>query len=220
MVIKKSYPLLFMLLAAVLLVGCSDQAGLKQQLEERDRRIATLEEQVATLERLSNMQGPLLRALDAIQLIKSKDLAGLAEIVHPEKGVRFTPYPYVDLEGDKVFTAQAVAALPGDATVYLWGNYDGSGEPIKLSFADYYQRFIYDHEFAEPQIIGNNVVIGTGNTQDNVQQAYPAGKFVEFHFEGFDPQYEGIDWSSLKLVFEQQNGTWFLVGIVHGEWTI
>lgn len=220
MLVKKSHLLLSLLLVAVLLAGCADQTGLQKQLVEKDSRIAVLEDQVAIWERLSESQGPLLTALDAIQLIKSKDLTGLSALVHPEKGLRLTPYPYVDLKVDQVFTAQAVAGLAGDATVYQWGNYDGSGEPIKLSFNDYYQRFIYDHEFAGAQIIGNNHAIGMGNTLDNAQKAYPAGKFVEFYFAGFDPQYEGMDWSSLKLVFEQQNGTWYLVGIVHGQWTI
>lgn len=33
-------------------------------------------------------------------------------------------------------------------------------------------------------------------------QVYPNGYFIEFHFSGFNPQFEGIDWESLKLVFE------------------
>lgn len=220
MLIKKGHLLLPLLLVAVLLGGCSGQTGLQKQLEEKDSRIAVLQGQVATWERLSASQQPLMTALNAIQLIKSKDLAGLSALVHPEKGLRLTPYPHVDVKADKVFTAQAVAGLATDTTVYQWGSYDGSGEPIKLNFNDYYQRFIYDHDFALAPIIGNNHAVSTGNTIDNVQQAYPSGKFVEFYFPGFDPKYEGIDWSSLKLVFEQQNGTWYLVGIVHGQWTI
>jgi len=50
--------------------------------------------------------------------------------------------------------------------------------------------------------------------------AYPTASFVEFHFTGFDPQYGGIDWSSLRLVFENVGGNWLLIGIVHDGWTI
>lgn len=220
MLVKKHHLLLVLSLAAALLVGCSGQPGLQQQLEEKNNQIAALEEQVAVLKRLSDSQEMLLRSMDAIQLIKSKDFAGLSALVHPEQGLRFTPYPHVDLQADKLFTAQQVAGLADDATVYQWGSYDGTGDPIELSFNDYYQQFIYDHDFAEAPLIGNNRAIGRGNTLDNAQQVYQEGKFVEFHFDGVDPQYEGIDWSSLKLVFEQQNGTWYLVGVVHGQWTI
>jgi hypothetical protein len=29
-----------------------------------------------------------------------------------------------------------------------------------------------------------------------------------------------MDWSSLWLVFQRDGATWYLVGIVHGSWTI
>ena len=55
---------------------------------------------------------------------------------------------------------------------------------------------------------------------NNIKEAYPNGQFVEFHITGLEPKYEGIDWRSLKLVFEDVNGTLYLVGIIHSEWTI
>ena len=30
----------------------------------------------------------------------------------------------------------------------------------------------------------------------------------------------GMDWRSLWLVFEKLGAEWFLVGVVHGSWTI
>jgi len=43
---------------------------------------------------------------------------------------------------------------------------------------------------------------------------------VEYHFPGIDPQYGGLDWRSLRLVFQQSGGEWYLVGIIHDQWTI
>ena len=102
----------------------------------------------------------------------------------------------------------------------MWGHYDGSGEPIELNFNDYYERFIYDADFANPQVIGNDVAVSYGNAIDNTKEIYPNSHFIELHFKGLDPKYEGMDWRSLKLVFEQEDGKWYLVAIVHGEWTI
>jgi UDP-N-acetyl-2-amino-2-deoxyglucuronate dehydrogenase len=31
---------------------------------------------------------------------------------------------------------------------------------------------------------------------------------------------EGMDWRSLRLVFEKKNDIWYLVGIIHDQWTI
>ncbi|NLY53785.1 MAG: hypothetical protein GX060_04075 [Firmicutes bacterium] len=203
-----------LVIVAVSLLGCTSQGA------EQEARIAGLEQELAAWEKLSQSQQPLLSALQVVQLLKEKDFAGLANWVHPEKGVRFSPYPHVYVEVEQVFTVQQIAKLWQDETVYHWGTYDGIGDPIKLTFADYYQRFIYDYDFAEPQMIGNNHLIGRGNAIDNVHEVYPQGKFIEFYFEGQHPEYGGADWRSLKLVFEQHNGSWYLVGVIHGEWTI
>jgi hypothetical protein len=162
------------------------------------------------------------RAAQAIMALKDRDMGELADLVHPDKGVRFSPYTYVRAGpgGDLVFSAAQIPGLLADPTVYHWGTFDGSGEPIDLTFAAYYERFVYDADFARPDIVGLDETVGQGNTINNIAGVYPEGITVEYHFEGFDPQYEGLDWRSLRLVFEEYEGTWYLVGIVHDEWTI
>ncbi len=196
------------LLTFGLLVGCVDRGAIEE-----------LENEVASWRELAKSQGPLFSALQAIELIQNKDWEGLAAMVHPEAGVRFTAYPYIELEKDLVFTAEQVAGFGTDSTKHNWGHYDGSGDPIQLTFGEYYERFIYDADFANAPLIGRDRIIGTGNAIDNVQEAYPNGRFVEFYFPGTE-MHDGIDWRSLKLVFEQQGDTWYLVGVIHGEWTI
>lgn len=196
------------LLALGLLVGCVGPTGNQE-----------LEDEVDGWRKLAQSQEPLLSALRAIELIKAKDWAGLAAMVHPEAGVRFTAYPYIELEKDKVFTAEQVAGFASDTTEYEWGFFDGIGDPIRLTFAQYFERFIYDKDFAQAPVIGRDRIVGTGNAIDNVKEAYPNGRFIEFYVPGTE-QHDGIDWRSLKLVFEQQGDAWYLVGIIHGEWTI
>lgn len=165
-------------------------------------------------------------AAQAIMAIRDHDLAELAELVHPVKGVTFSPYTYVrPLQGapgeaDMVFSRSQLQGLWSDPTVYHWGTFDGSGEPIDLDFRDYYARFVYDVDFAQPDVIGFDATIGQGNTINNIATVYPIAKTVEYHFEGFDPQYAGMDWRSLRLVLEEYEGAWYVVGIVHDEWTI
>ena len=62
--------------------------------------------------------------------------------------------------------------------------------------------------------------MGSGNIEDNVTAAYSNGQFIEFHFSQFDPQYGGAYWESLRLIFEEYNSAWYLVGVIHGQWTI
>jgi FtsZ-binding cell division protein ZapB len=191
---------------------------LEKEKEELEKQIQNLENSNSGS---SNSSINLVDfSLDIMELIKDNDMNGLSTYVHPSKGLRFTPYTYIDIQNDKVFTASEVSGLNGDNSVYTWGNYDGSGDPIDLKFSDYYSEFVYNQDFLNPHMIGNNVVIGTGNMTDNTSTAYPNGSFVEYHFTGFDSQYEGMDWESLTLVFEEDNGDWYLVGIIHEQWTV
>jgi hypothetical protein len=165
-------------------------------------------------------------AAQAILALRDRNWAGLANLVHPVKGVTFSPYTYVrPLQGapgeaDLVFSADQLRGLWSDPTVYYWGVYDGSGEPIELTFPEYYDRFIYDVDFARPDIVGFGETVGKGNTINNIAAVYPNAVTVEYHFEGFDSQYGGLDWRSLRLVLEPVDGVWYVVGIVHDEWTI
>ena len=196
----------------------------KDLIKEKDEKIADLEKRIKDLEEKSNNQNTpnniISTAIDVMELLKNKDMNSLSQYVHPTLGVRFTPYFNVDTQTDQTFTSAQVMGLMQNKQVLNWGVYDGSGEPIDLNFSDYYDKFIYDQDFLNPELIGNNYAIGKGNMEDNVAVAYPNGQFIEFHFTQFDPQYEGIDWESLRLVFEQYNNTWCLVGIIHGQWTI
>lgn len=159
------------------------------------------------------------RSNTAITALKNFDLGALAALVHPTKGVRFSPYSYV-ADDQLVFTADGIMTLGDNQVIYTWGISDGSGKPIELSFRGYYEEFIYDVDFANAEQIAYNEALGMGNMIDNSRQFYPEANFVEYYFPGFDPNYEGMDWRSLRLVFEQEGETWYLVGVIHGEWTI
>lgn len=235
---RLNYFIILVLVLSLGLIACTpggtstDKAKLEEEIEVKNGRIKELEGKITQLEEQLDDQNEgqgntpqpsenvLSTALDVIEIIKAGDMNTLSQFVHQTKGVRFTPYFYIDTENDKVFTAQEVAGLMQDNQIINWGVFDGSGEPIDLSFSDFYDMFVYDKDFANPDMIGNNVAIGSGNTTDNIAEAYPNGHFVEFHFPGFEPEYSGIDWASLRLVFEEVDGNWYLVGIVHGQWTI
>ncbi len=167
----------------------------------------------------SDQQIVLDQAFGIISALKNKDMNKLSQLVHPQMGLRFSLYATVK-DTDQVFPAEKVAGLMDDPTAYLWGHYDGSGEPINLTFADYYSKFVYDEDFASAPQIALNHRLGVGNSIDNIFEYYQSSMVVEFYFPGFDPQYAGMDWRSLRLVFMQDNGTWYLVGIVHDQWTV
>lgn len=161
-----------------------------------------------------------LRADEIVAALEARDGARLAESTHPAKGVRFSPYPYVQTDSDVVIPRDGMRRIYSDSTVRLWGYRDGSGDPIRVSFADYAKRFVYDVDFVNaPQRRINREPIRPSNALFNLRAAYPGAHWVEYHFPGFDEKYEGMDWRSLWLVLEQVGADFFLVGVVHGSWT-
>lgn len=154
-----------------------------------------------------------------VGILKEGDLRKLAPYIHPEMGVRFSPYATIDTASDMTFSAVQLGSLSKEE-IYEWGAYDGSGEPMKLSVEAYHKKFIYDYDFIEPDSIFFNEVRQYGNSPNNVLACYPGCKFVEYYFSGKEEEYEGFDWRSLRLVFDKKDKEWKLVGIIHAEWTI
>lgn len=156
-----------------------------------------------------------------IAAMAKKDMATLSTYIHPTKGVRFSPYSFINVKTDRLFKASEIANGAKDSKVYHWGEYDGSGEPIDLTFAKYYDKFVYNYDYQKlSKQRGFNRSIGTGNSINNIKTAYPDGVAVEYYIPGKNPDYGGMDWGSLTLVFEQHtDNNWYLVGVIHGQWT-
>ncbi|AHF16248.1 hypothetical protein [Niabella soli] len=158
---------------------------------------------------------------EILTLFKNKDYARLDSFIHPREGVRFSPYATVDPKEDKKFTKEEFAALvtKNKGQKINWGNYDGSGNPILLSPAAYFSKFVYDGNFLSPQRQGVNKVLGDGNSINNLKTAYPGADFTENYLRG-SKKNGGIDWKSVRLVYKLENGRYYLVGVVHDQWTI
>jgi len=157
---------------------------------------------------------------EVILALGNKDAEKIAESVHPVTGVRFTPYTYVSPERDIVFNNEEMKNFFKNQNSYLWGYYDGSGNEILLRPVEYYEEFIYSEDFIEAEEIGYNEVLSTGNMLENQFEVYKNPILVEYYFPGFNPDYAGMDWKSLRLIFEEYKSSWKLTGIIHNQWTI
>jgi hypothetical protein len=156
-----------------------------------------------------------------LTLFKNKNYRQLASLIHPAWKIRFSPYGHVDTLHDQSLSAEQLLELADNQKVLRWGDSDGTGEPILLSFSDYVNKFVYDADFLNAKETSVNTVTSRGNTLNNLQDVYLDAAFTEFYFPGFDPKYDGMDWKSLKLVFKQDDkNKYYLVAVVHDQWTI
>jgi len=157
-----------------------------------------------------------------LTMLKNKNYSAFANYIHPVDGIRFSPYGFVDTVHDIKLSKQKFINQAGESgqDMIVWGEFDGTGDPIKMTLNNYMQRFVYDVDFVKPEKRSVNEFIGGGNSLNNLELVYKNCDFTESHFSGFDKKYAGMDWKSLRLVFKIRDRKFFLVGIVHDEWTI
>lgn len=157
------------------------------------------------------------RSRAVVRALKNRDMKTLSRYVDTKRGLRFSPYVFA-AKSDKVFSVAQVRRLNRNQTRYLWGSYDGSGEPIRLAWNGYRKSFVYPRNFftVKPSF---NTFVRRGNLNNNLAQIYPRGVFVEYYLPGENPKYGGLDWRSLWLVWNRSGNDWKLVGIASNQWT-
>jgi len=158
-------------------------------------------------------------AYTVLMYVRDNDFQALSRIVHPEYGVTFSPYATINPATDRRYTADEIAALEADTDTYVWGVYNGSGEPIVMTVNEYFTEFIPAASYINAPIIGINQIVRSGNALENITDVFPNVKFVDFHIPGGEPV-EEFDWSSLRLGFEEYNGELRLIAIVFSKWTV
>ncbi|MBL7730521.1 MAG: hypothetical protein JNM88_05030 [Chitinophagaceae bacterium] len=163
----------------------------------------------------------LAQTKEILTAFKKKNYDSLALFIHPAAGVRFSPYGFIDTVNDKLISAAMVKSWADKAkrTNILWGTEDPTDDPINLNIDQYVKRYVYDVDFVKADSVKVNAFIGSGNTINNLAEVYKGCNFVESHFPGFEKKYEGMDWRSLRLVFRLIDGKYYLVGVVHDEWS-
>jgi len=159
-------------------------------------------------------------AYTVLEHIRDEDYQALSQVVHPEAGVVFTPYATVNLSTDRRLGADQIAVLNTDTNIYIWGVYNGSGEPIELTQAEYFKQFIPAENCLKASIIGVDQIVRSGNALENITDELPDVKFVDFHMPASPgTSMEDYDWSSLKLGFEEFEGRLWLIAVVTSKWT-
>jgi hypothetical protein len=153
-----------------------------------------------------------------IEAISKKDMDALAKYIHPIKGVRFSPSATIGPTANVVVRQQELHRWFQSTTKRTWGSDDAKGEPIRLTAASYYSRFIYDRNYRIAPITGFNTFNAKSTDRNNVWEVYPNALVVEYYFP--PSVADGNDWATLRLVYEKHEGRWFLSGVIHDAWTI
>ena len=154
-----------------------------------------------------------------IDFLSEDNFIDFATQFHPKKGCIFVPYTLIE-DNEQNFTKQSFNKALVDNDTLFWGLEDGSGENIQLTVKDYFERYVYDVDFkTKATDIHINENLAFSNTQNNILDFFPSAKFIEFYYEG-SKEYEGMDWSSVIFYIEKVDDKYYLVAVVHNQWTI
>ena len=160
-------------------------------------------------------------AFNVLEYISDGEFESLAEVVHPDFGVVFSPGATINLATNRHFNAEQIALFGSDSTVYVWGIRNGTGEPIELTPMEYLDQFVLSSDYLNASIIGVDRIIRSGNALENIIEEFPGVRFVDFHIPGEERNgYDDLDWSTLRLGFERHDDKLWLTVIVHSTWTV
>ncbi|MCD8381782.1 MAG: hypothetical protein LUC30_02520 [Clostridiales bacterium] len=200
-----------LLSALFLILGLAGGFAVSRAISPRGAAI--LQTALASEQEQGDVASLVSCAVETAQAIRSGDYETLAEYVHPEKGVTFTPNTTVDAVSNLNFLPDALVEASESTATWLWGTTTDAATPINLTLADYFASYVWERDYlASPRISVDSSQVA-GNGLENVQEAYPDGRYVEFYATDGES-----NWSTLKLVYEWENGAWYLVGVVHSAW--
>jgi hypothetical protein len=155
---------------------------------------------------------------EILQALKSKDYKTFTSFIHPEKGISFSMYGFVDPKEDMHFSKADFEKYLPTKTLYTWGAQDGSEDPYKATIKDYLAKWVFSTDFTASQYSFNKFLAG-GNSLNNLKKIYPGQDFTENYIKGSEKN-GGMDWKTIRFVFEEFQGKQYLVAVVNDQWTI
>jgi len=106
------------------------------------------------------------------------------------------------------------------AAVRVWGEEDGTGDPVNATIDERLSQIARSTAVQAPTSVRRGPdFLGSGNISNTLASDYPDALIVEYHNPGTD-EFGGLDWASLAVVLRARGDTWSLVGLFEHGWTI
>lgn len=147
--------------------------------------------------------------------VKETDNARLAQLIHPERGLRIRTNwwnPEVLLKGT------AHTTLFSSSTSYDWGTHDGSGEPYVGSFSSQILPLLQEDLLNATETGCHEILAGPTAGLVQLPEEYKALNFYSLYRPATDES--GFDWGTWVVGIEQWNGRYYLSYLVHFAWEI
>lgn len=159
---------------------------------------------------------------ELFSLLKESNYEKIAEKVDPEHGVTFAFY--ADFGHPNGYGGQYVNLSKKDIskkndTKYIWGM-DESEKEFEMSLDEYVQQFLlrrWGWRDVDYSIVTfNEPAENFAGVINTVHEFYPNAKYVEYYSPG---ETEHL-FQSLRFIYQERDGEWFLIGIARDVATV
>lgn len=199
-------------------VACKKSAD-KPTVNTVDSTSQVKTDSVSTVQNTLKKEEVIKKTNDEIlHALKTKDYKTFASFIHPQKGITFSMYAFIQPKEDKHFSKAEFEKFQPTKTLFTWGAQDGSGDLHKATINDYLGKWVFSKDFTASQY-SFNTFQGKGNSLNNLSEIYPKKDFTENYIKGTEKNGE-MDWKTLRFVFEEFQGKNYLVAVVNDQWTI
>ncbi|SCY95234.1 hypothetical protein [Microvirga guangxiensis] len=152
-----------------------------------------------------------------LEALAKRDFDRLATFVG-DNGLTVSPYVMLD-DSDVRLSRPDLQSCVTDREVRLWGERDGSGDPIEITCSQYFDEFVWNADYRQPDEVLYNEPRQRGNEINNNHDYAPDGIVVELHIRG-DGDQAAMNWKSLRLIFRDGEKGLSLIAITRDVWTI
>ena len=156
------------------------------------------------------------KAEKIINIIAEKNFQELSKYIHPVNGAFFSTLNRFSINSNLKFYVEDIHNFLDNQKVYRWGGIPGSAIPIELNPPDYFDRYIYNNDYINADKIGYNQMFSDPDYQENQHDVFEKAIVVEFYIEQNEHKLD----ESTRIVFQEYEGEWYIVGFSHYEWTI
>lgn len=210
--------LLIAVVVLSLVAACKKEAG-KPVPNEIDSIAQNKTDSAGTVQTHADKEAALKQANDEVlKALKNKDYTAFASMIHPQKGIRFSMYAFINLKEDKHFSKADFEKYQPSKTLFTWGLQDGSGDPYKATINNYLDKWVFSKDFTASQY-SSDKFIGGGNSLNNLKEIYPKADFTENYIKGTEKS-GNMDWKTVRFVWEEFQGKYYLIAVVNDQWTI
>ena len=158
---------------------------------------------------------------DTIKAIKNKDMKKLSTLIDQKKGLMISLSPFIEKESFIKFTNATLLNLNLEKNKKVkinWGIDDATGEPDKLTFTEFYKKYLFPVDYLGKGIeVNYNTIPLRSTSAHNFKDYFKSGIPVEYHFKGTEKN-ANLDWCSLILIYEKTNDILNLSAILVEHW--